>query len=262
MEEGASMEYVVREVCCYNRTEGQNLLLQVMLCMQWDESNCPFFHLVWQNLLFCLSFSDAEWTGCSFCALWWHSVEITGATVLYQLNIRLSVINSASLEDPWSSVSKQEIAITPGKVFPQAEIHESVGVILCCEFLWRNETFWFPALKKLLWAFQFQNKQGGTLHNIPTASGVLLVQCCCLFGWEPCSSSFAYEAVVSCCDPLFIIFNYNSLAEQRQDAVLEQCGLPWSGLRCISKNCREPAKGGWSQHCWEWYRGEVNLALE
>lgn len=52
------------------------------------------------------------------CALWWHSVEIIGATVLHQLNISLSVINSACLEDPWSSVSKQEIAVTPGEDFP------------------------------------------------------------------------------------------------------------------------------------------------
>lgn len=73
------------------------------------------------------------------CALWWCSVEITGATVLHQLSISLSVINSVCLEDPWSSVSKQEIAVTPGKDFPQAEVHESVGVILCCKFLWRNE---------------------------------------------------------------------------------------------------------------------------
>lgn len=86
----------------------------------------------------------------SFCALQWHSIEITGAAVLHQLNIRLHVINSASLEDPWSSVSKQELAIPLGKDFLQAEIQESVGVILCCEFLWRNEAFWFPALKKLL----------------------------------------------------------------------------------------------------------------
>lgn len=104
------------------------------------------------------------------CALWWHSVEIIGATVLHQLNISLSVINSACLEDPWSSVSKQEIAVTPGEDFPQAEVHKSVGVILCCKFLWRNETFWFPALEKLLKAFQFQKKkQERTLHNIPTA---------------------------------------------------------------------------------------------
>lgn len=59
--------------------------------------------------------------------------------MLHQLSISLSVINSVCLEDPWSSVSKQEIAVTPGKDFPQAEVHESVGVILCCKFLWRNE---------------------------------------------------------------------------------------------------------------------------
>lgn len=71
----------------------------------------------------------------AFHALWWHSVEITRAAALYELNIRLGVINSASLEDPQSSVSKQETAITPGKDFPQAEIHESAGAILCCKFL-------------------------------------------------------------------------------------------------------------------------------
>lgn len=54
---------------------------------------------------------------------------------MHQLNIRLGVINSASLENPQSSVSKQEIAITPGKDFPQAEVHESVGGIQRCEFL-------------------------------------------------------------------------------------------------------------------------------
>lgn len=107
----------------------------MMMCMQGYDPDCPFFTLFGKTFLFCLSFSDAEQTGCSFCALWWHSVEITGAAVLHQLNIRLDVINSASLEDPWSSVSKQEIATAPGKDFPQAEIYGSVGVILCCEFL-------------------------------------------------------------------------------------------------------------------------------
>ena len=42
---GGRCMYVVREVYCYNRTEEQNFLLQVMMCMQWYELDCPFFTL-------------------------------------------------------------------------------------------------------------------------------------------------------------------------------------------------------------------------
>lgn len=211
-----------------------------MLCMQRHELGYPSFTLFDKVFLLCLSFPDTEWTRCSFCSLWWHSAEITGVAVLHQLNIRLGVINSASLENPQSSVSKQEIAITPGKDFPQAEVHESVGGILCCEFLWRNETFWFPALKSFCKLF---------------SSRINKVECHIIY-WQ-LQMSYFYSAVacldaclilyplltkqaVSCWDPSFVIFNYNSLAKQRRNIVWDQCGLHWSRLKWISKNGREP----------------------